>query len=517
MNILLRVFVVLLLAAGPTCRGEESQVPPDAVRLIDFTKPFTTVEGDWKDKVRVENGQAVIESCGTKGAAGSTVTSDVFAHGDDCLAILVQVGPKNTAKTICVRMTDQDQHECVWTFQLPKTGSAFALVPATNGASLLLPNQPDPRDYSINDLRRITGISLLGNSEYASLVDVKVAAILAIKPDAAALAARESLTKDVKQREGWMKTRNALAAQYVAKFPEITVATPTSIPGKKIIRAYHIGNSLTFKALSGPRKDNNKEWSVSGDVERLVAFMDVRGIRYVPGWHIHWGASLPTIWNHRFEPALGSAGPAGKALVDYTWDVLTLQLWGSDVAGDVSASRNFIDLALTKNPELQVFMVETWVEKNDKLDPDFPTQWNRDWKPDQVWGIPPIHCAAYSQTVFQRLQKATADLRHPVRLIPVGTVLYELDKRMRAGAVPGFTRVEELYNDKVHLKETGNYVALETFYTVITGQNPTGQPRTDMFPTITDSFAAIVQETIWKVVTATPATGISSASKTNKE
>jgi len=507
-NVKLAAAFVAALTTCLTLHAEPSQISPDAFRLVDFSKPFTTVEGDWKGKVKVENGQAEIENCSTKGSAGYAVSSDIFAHGNDSMGILVQAGPKNTAKSIYVRMLDQDQHECVWVFQLPQAGASPELVKANNGASLLLPNQPDPRDFSINDLRRITGISLAGNSEYGPLLDVQVSAIVAVKPDEAAIAAREGLSKSIKQREGWMKTRDTLAAQYVAKFPEITTPTPAEIPGKKTIRGYHVGNSLTFKALSFPYSDFKKPWSITAYEDRLIAFMEGRGIRYVPGWHVSWGASLPSIWNNRYEPAVGNAGPAAKALVDYYWDVLTLQLWGSDEAGDVEASRNLIDLAIAKNPEIRVYLVETWVEKNDKLDPDFSTQWNREWKPGQKFGIPPIHCAAYAKAVFERLQKATSDLRHPVRLIPVGTVLYELDKRMRAGEVPGFTRVEDLYNDKVHLKETGNYVALETFYTVITGQNPKGQPRTDMFPAVTDDFSAIVQDTVWKVVTSTPGTGV---------
>jgi hypothetical protein len=327
------------------------------------------------------------------------------------------------------------------------------------------------------------------------------------------LAARATVEEKQKQARGWAATRASLAAKFVALFPEITVATPTAVPGKQLVRAYHIGNSLTFKALSCPYKT----WSLLAYEERIIAFMDGRGVRYVPGWHISWGASLPSLWNNRYEPAVANAGPAAQALADYTWDVLTLQLWGSDADGDVAAARRFIDMGLVKNPELQVFLVETWVHKERTLSPDYPTQWNREWKEGQRYGIPPIHCQAYARSVFRRLRQATADLRRPVRLIPIGTVLYELDQRMRAGEVPGFARVEELYQDEVHLAECGNYVALETFHAVILGRNPLGQPRTDRFPTVTDAFAAAVQQTVWDVVTATPETGVSATAKAPAE
>ena len=483
-----------------------AQIPADAVRLVGFEKPFTTAEADWAGRARVADAHAVLESCGSKGSATYEGPRDLFAQGDATLALYVKVGPHNTATTLCLKLRDEDQHECEWSFPLPKPGAGFEWAKAKNGASLLLPNQPDPRDYSINDLRRISRVTLLGIPEDNRVLDVQIAGIFALKPDAETLAARETLRQNTKKRETEMRNRDSLAARYVANFQELNVPAPAPIAGQPVLRGYHIGNSLTFKALSYPYATYKKPWSITAYEERVIAFMKQRGVHYVPGWHVSWGASLPSLWNNRFNPAVANAGVAPNALSDYTWDLLTLQLWGSDTEGDVNASKKFIALAVTKNPAVQVFLVETWVEKNDQI--DFSTQWNREWKADQKYGTPPIHCAAYSRMVFANLKKATADLRKPVRFIPIGTVLYELDKRMRAGTVPGFTRVEELYQDKVHLNETGNYVALETFYTVMLGRNPKGLPRTDLFPTVTDSLAAIVQDVIWQVVTSMPETGV---------
>jgi hypothetical protein len=38
-----------------------------------------------------------------------------------------------------------------------------------------------------------------------------------------------------------------------------------------------------------------------------------------------------------------------------------------------------------------------------------------------------------------------------------------------------------------------------------------------MFPTVTDDFAVVVQDTIWKVVTTMPETGVTDAVKTDKQ
>lgn len=504
----LRQLVLGLIALSIALVTATAQIPEGSTRLVGFDTPFTAVEADWSGKVRSENGYAVLDGCGSKGSASYDVTRDWFAHGDATLGLLVKVGPRNTATTLRLRLRDEDRHECEWSFPLPKPSPDFAWSKAKNGASLLLPNQPDLRDYSINDLRRISRITLASIPEESRVLDVQISGIFALKPDAETLAARDTLRQDSQKREAAMRSRDSLAARYVSHFPELNVATPAPVPGKKILRGYHIGNSLTFKALSYPYSTYQKPWSITAYEDRVIALMNQRGVRYVPGWHISWGASLPSLWNNRFNPAVANAGPAEKALSSFNWDMLTLQLWGSDTKGDVEAARKFIDVAVAKNPEIQIYLVETWVEKNDKLDPDYAAQWNREWKPDQKFGVPPIHCAAYAATVFDNLKKATADLRHPVRLIPIGSVLYELDQRMRAGKIPGFTRVEELYQDKVHLNETGNYVALETFCAVILGRNPQGLPRTDMFPTVTDAFSAVVQEAVWKIVSSKPETGV---------
>ena len=56
-------FFVAGQAGYLTLYAEPSQLLPDAFRLIDFSKPFTSVEGDWKGKAKVKSGQAEIQSC----------------------------------------------------------------------------------------------------------------------------------------------------------------------------------------------------------------------------------------------------------------------------------------------------------------------------------------------------------------------------------------------------------------------------------------------------------------------
>lgn len=496
MPAMLPLLVILALAAVP-CRAADEP-------LFRFAAPFASVEGSWAGKAAVVEGRAVLTGGPAPGAAGYAVQSDIVALGDRSPALQVQVGPANAVKRLLLRLTDQDGHVCTWGFNLPAPGR-MEVVTASDGASLALPNRPDVRDGGVNDLRRITAWQLATGSDERGVLDLQVAAVLAVVPDAAALATRAALAEKRTKEQGWLAAREKVTKMFVANFPELSAATPPAIPGKRTIRAFHVGNSLTFQALSC----NFTVWSPLAYEERIIAFMAGRGVHYVPAWHVSWGASLPSIWNHPFEPAVANSGPLGRALADYTFDVLTLQLWGSDLAGDLDAGKGLIAMAKARNPAVRTFLVETWVHKEKTLTPDFPTQWARPWTAEQRGGTPPIPCRAYARLVFQRMQEANPGLH----LIPVGSVLAELDKRLRAGALPGLTRVEDLYADEVHLNAIGNYAALETYYTVIVGESPVGRPRTDRFPAVSDACAALIQEVVWQVVSTTPESGVSAPAR----
>ena len=79
-------------------------------------------------------------------------------------------------------------------------------------------------------------------------------------------------------------------------------------------------------------------------------------------------------------------------------------------------------------------------------------QWEERWlSPDFRRG------RANFEKVAQGISAKSPD-RKPVRIIPVGEVMYRLHLRMKEGEVPGFRHVAELCQDGVHLKSEGKYV-----------------------------------------------------------
>lgn len=266
-------------------------------------------------------------------------------------------------------------------------------------------------------------------------------------------------------------------------------------PPKQKIRAFHIGNSLTFGEMSG-----------------LSGFMGSRGSTYEYGWHVLWGKGLSEIWEKSGAPSDKAAkyGAFKDALANNEWDVLTLQSWGAvfeGEKGDVVMAKKFIELALKKSPDLQVYIYETWPFKDKAGKIDFAAKWAREFPKPGQWDS--VYNSTYCKVLVDRLNKDMPDLKKPVRLIPAGSVISELDKQARAGTVPGIKQIEELYKDDIHMGPAGVYLVRCVFYSVIMKDNPVGLPGAGK--DVPDELSKIFQETAWKVVGGLEMTGAATA------
>ena len=107
--------------------------------------------------------------------------------------------------------------------------------------------------------------------------------------------------------------------------------------------------------------------------------------------------------------------------------------------------------------------------------------------------------------------------RKPVRIIPVGEVMYRLHQRMQQGKVPGYKHVADLYEDGVHLKSEGKYVEAVTHYATVFADDPhdcitTGLRFWRAPYGVDKQFAEIVWDVAWDTVTSYPPTGVKTAS-----
>ena len=101
-------------------------------------------------------------------------------------------------------------------------------------------------------------------------------------------------------------------------------------------------------------------------------------------------------------------------------------------------------------------------------------------------------------------------------MVPVGDVLLELHERMRAGKVPGFTDIAEVYVDGIHFNNVGSYIVGTTFYATLFRDDPRGMtaepynekldPKKDRL--IDEELAAAIQDAVWTVVSKHPLAGV---------
>ncbi len=346
-------------------------------------------------------------------------------------------------------------------------------------------------------------------------------------------------------------------------------------PLGKDLKVYHLGNSLTRNI----------------PVERLQELFKIEGGSYDYGIQLGGGHQLDqhlSKRNHGNKPGEGKynlKAPYGEydnAFKNYKWDAVVMQPYNSELdkaiavterwpyweAGAIQAADEFIKYARaevdangkgwhqqhpnTENVATDHFYIyATWPKAAQILEQEGEKTFANFYYQDFESGSQ--HCKAYFTKLVDALNERHPDLPVPVRLIPVGEVMAELDKKIRTGNLPG---IKEFYNrnqayymksrrnnkgkspydpdtfdaskgalnfyaDGVHMNDQphngkdsgtlGSYIAAATIFSTLTGENPVGlsvKPY-EMFDTEKDAeLIKAIQETIWDVVTTNSQTGV---------
>ncbi len=262
------------------------------------------------------------------------------------------------------------------------------------------------------------------------------------------------------------------------------------------LRTYHVGNSLTYATNAGG----------------LANWVASRGGTHPYGFHINNGAKLQDIWTSpNYADSAGAPyGTFGNALPNYEWDVLTLEPFGANIT-DAEMVGNFVGL-MNNNPnnhDAQVYLYESWPTKTDIGTGTYSAFWEQPWAGTGFSAT--VRTRDYFQKLTDQVNATEMGLDKDILIVPVGDVLNSLDKRMRAGDIPGFASGVDLYRDDVHFKEGVGYFAVSTaFYATLYHDNPMGLAiPASMTSTVTPEFAAIVQRVVWDVVAGHPYSGVS--------
>lgn len=287
------------------------------------------------------------------------------------------------------------------------------------------------------------------------------------------------------------------------------------------LRVYFIGNSVTDTVR----------------YEALARLAEARGLRLDWGRTMIPGAPLEWIYRHPdqgFEQA--PYGRWSRALGEFAWDAVSLQPFdrhlrggeqGGEDFGDVAIITKLARLAAARNPDVQVYLYARWprvtiggrgvpFDKND-YDPAKPGSGNdlsrvddyaARWEMKYSGGWDGSNEARdYFDTLLREVRREATFLRKPPRLVPVGHVLADLHRQMKAGEVPGWTDVRQFYKDGIHLNEPGSHAVACTFFATLFRQSPVGLP-TEPYGRIAPELAKIIQATAWRVVRSHPDAGV---------
>lgn len=283
------------------------------------------------------------------------------------------------------------------------------------------------------------------------------------------------------------------------------------------LRVFFIGNSVT-------------------DSLRYKAFAALAakgGTEITWGRHMIPGSPLFLLWkeNSGFTERFG---PSRKALTEHAWDVVSVQpfdrkLTSKSGEGDLEVIQQMIDAQVAQNPAVRFYVFSRWPRmasvdgkpiKFDKYDYDpskpgdrpdlarikpWSELWERPFRAD-AWDNS-NETRDYFEQVVTRLREANPKLKEPVRMIPVGDVFAELDRRMRAGQVPGFDNIWLLYKDGIHVNDHGSYVTALTFYATLLRKSPVGLPVGE-YGAVSPDALRVFQETVWDVVSKHPLAGV---------
>ncbi len=308
----------------------------------------------------------------------------------------------------------------------------------------------------------------------------------------------------------------------------------------RTLRVYFVGNSVTDTVKYG----------------LLAKLAESRGRQMPWGRHMIPGAPLFGMLHHGLDAREGKIEKAGgftekpygdcvQALSGYEWDAVSLQpfdrrlVFDGDESnearpqGDVRVVQRFLDLALGRSPDVQVYLYARWPRcykdgKGVSYDKeafdrdvrgagkaprdeaakaavdDYDVAWNTPYTGG--WGAQ-LESRDYFERLLQEVRARNPRMKKPVLLIPVGYVMAELNRMMKAGEVPGYGDIHGVYADGIHLDNVGAYLTACTFYAAIFHENPEGLPS-EVYGVTDKALAAVIEKTAWRVVAEHPFSGV---------
>ncbi|MCR9155746.1 MAG: hypothetical protein NXH80_00725 [Rhodobacteraceae bacterium] len=283
-------------------------------------------------------------------------------------------------------------------------------------------------------------------------------------------------------------TTDELAAQYETPLPQ----------PKGPLQVFHLGHSLVGRDMPAmlAQLAEHDHSSQLGWGTPLKAHWEpdepIQGFE-VENAHDHYRDAKESLASGDFDTFILTEMVEIEAAIEYFDSPRYLQKWASE--------------ARKGNPDIRVFLYETWHDLTD------PQGWltRLDVDPARYW----------EGVLLAQAMAADPDVG-TIYVIPAGRVMAEFARRLESGnGVDGVTSREDLFShaddgslDPIHINDLGAYLVALTHYAVLYQRSPEGLPgqlnRADGTPATAPGpeLAALMQGTVWDVVSTLPVTGI---------
>ncbi|MEW9918956.1 hypothetical protein AB2B41_05045 [Marimonas sp. MJW-29] len=162
-------------------------------------------------------------------------------------------------------------------------------------------------------------------------------------------------------------------------------------------------------------------------------------------------------------------------------------------------ARAFAELAEAGNAETRIFVQETWhsLKSGTGAAIEYDAQAHIPWRERLDLDLP----------VWEGIvAEAARGLEAEVRLIPAGQAMALLHDRVAADRIAGLADISALFDDDIHLNDTGHYFVAMVQYAALNGESPVGLPRAfkdrygKPFDTPDAALAQALQQVAWEAV-----------------
>ena len=282
------------------------------------------------------------------------------------------------------------------------------------------------------------------------------------------------------------------------------------------IKAFHIGHSLMSDIpdmLRAFAKDHS-------DVE--YTFKE----QFVPGGALHWQLKVIREWDDDdWDPTYRAF--VNKVYGPENFDTLVLVEGVPRGMHEIQETQEkalvFVNMALKSNPKSQTYFYEPWNCKHTGTPKgcEYDEGHNKTLK----W-LPRIDADKEMwRSVVHYINKKIPASAPRMRIIPGGPALAAVVKAAQAGEVPGFKKLDDFFEDDIHLNMYGRYVIACAHFATMYGRSPVGLPHElegrwgarlfgdetwngHTYPPMKKAAARRMQQIVWDVVRAEPMSGI---------